>query len=1543
LPLSLSLNYNSRIWSRHGTSAVTFNAVNTWPYLGFTLSFGRIVTYPAGSNTKFVLIDSDGTRHYLGSGPGGTSTTYQTNDGSHITYVGTATGGGTLYYNNGITKSVWMVNNRLLVSQIQDSNGNYITISYASQSFPSCQSGAGFQWKQAISSITDTLGRVVSFNYDSCNNLVSITGPDQGGTTSTIAQFDYNVTNVSNSFSGLTIENRPTGNVVELSHIYFPQTQTGYKFSYSAYGMIYNVSMRKQMSIDQNGVISDGTEKAYVTFNYPTVASSLTDAPAFTQWTQYPAATSGGTATYSFTNGGTPGTNKTFTITRPDSSTVALTRSDASGVSFGLLTKTEGKNTGGGTMAKSELTYANDPGGQPQIQNVVSYDDTLSLNPPGTGNPVKVDFDYDSYGNVLNRREYGFKQSGQFVVRRRSRSVYKTDSAYLNAYLRSLVIESDVYDAQLDTNDANDVLIAKTTNTWDSYADMGNMENYGGNYGGGSAPPGYNTAYNNQSLTVRGNLTGQTIYSDVVTPVSMTYNKKIDIFGNVVQEQVSCCNLNTYVYSGTTNWSTPEQVIKGDPNGVHQTKLITHDFNTSLITEETDPNSQQTTFGYDNAGRLTQATLPTGETASRSYNDSTPSTSQSVSYDDGGTQRTVSSSTVYDGLGRVIQQVDANGGQVNTSYDAMGRVISVTNPFLAGGTPGPATSYTYDALGRVTVTTLPDTQTTQTSYNGPTVTLIDQVNRKTQRVNDGLGRLVTVNEQDVSTGSLNQATNYSYDYLNNLTQVDQGGQLRKFKYDSLGRLLYEKIPEQSATINDGTGTLWTGKYTYTSFNAISTKQDARGVIATYSYGTLNRLTQVSYNTVSGVTTAPTVTYTFDSDPTYGTTAQGMLVRVNVGTDYQERYTFDTSFRVASTIRTIGSRTYTTSYSYNQGSQLKQLTYPSSRAVNVTYDTQGRLSGLAEGGNGTTWLSSVSYNIAGQVTGDTLGNGVTEVFGYDTNRMQLTSQKAGTASPYTNRMNLTYSYQASAGQMGSGSTAGNAGQLMSISGTSTINGTTESATYTYDNLGRLVTSNQTSNGSSAQRRFSYDRWGNRTGVWDATSGGNQIQSITLQQSGGGPTNQIASVTSGSTINYTYDAAGNVTNDGAHSYGYDSENRIVTVDGGSTASYAYDHQNRRYKKTVGSTVTHYVWLGSRVLAEHNGSTGAVLIDYVYSGSRQIGKVTSGTPQYFLSDRLSVRLSLDSSGNVLGRQAHLPFGEDFGESGTQEKHHFTSYERDGETGADYGINRGYSSSVGRFQSADPYRPSGYLVNPRSWNRYAYSRNDPANRIDPLGLEDVPSLGSIDVSAGPPEGSISASAAATIGAIGEANVGQLLGGNESGGGAGEPAVGGEPPKDAKFSQEAFENCAEKLFIPKNASPAEKAFFEGALHDLITKMHPVSKDDLGKDPYGIYFDYTSRSKKDLGGVAGYDQTTPNIIYFANNYFTPDQWPNGFLSGPVGSPQYEFGSAVLYHEIGNWIAAKLHVTPKISPNNKEGDAGAEMELCMYGGYVNKDGKVYPTP
>jgi YD repeat-containing protein len=73
------------------------------------------------------------------------------------------------------------------------------------------------------------------------------------------------------------------------------------------------------------------------------------------------------------------------------------------------------------------------------------------------------------------------------------------------------------------------------------------------------------------------------------------------------------------------------------------------------------------------------------------------------------------------------------------------------------------------------------------------------------------------------------------------------------------------VTEQAATINDGTGTYWTTKYTYTDWGAMQTRTDACGVVTTYGYDNLHRLTSISYDTTNapGVDATNNVTYTYD--------------------------------------------------------------------------------------------------------------------------------------------------------------------------------------------------------------------------------------------------------------------------------------------------------------------------------------------------------------------------------------------------------------------------------------------------------------------------------------------------------------------------------------------------------------------------------------------------------------------------------------------------------------------------------------------------------
>ncbi len=168
---------------------------------------------------------------------------------------------------------------------------------------------------------------------------------------------------------------------------------------------------------------------------------------------------------------------------------------------------------------------------------------------------------------------------------------------------------------------------------------------------------------------------------------------------------------------------------------------------------------------------------------------------------------------------------------------------------------------------------------------------------------------------------------------------------------------------------------------------------------------------------------------------------------------------------------------------------------------------------------------------------------------------------------------------------------------------------------------------------------------------------------------------------STTGYSYDAGGNMTNDGFNTLTYDGESRVATAANGSaSATYTYDNNRLRVKKAVqNGTTTAYIFSGSKVIAEYeNGAAvGSPTREYIYSGGQMLAKVEGGTTKYYLKDRLSTRVVTDSGGNIIEQHGHYLFGEAWDDSGDKWK--FTSYERDAETGNDYAQARYYVNRLG------------------------------------------------------------------------------------------------------------------------------------------------------------------------------------------------------------------------------------------------------------------------
>lgn len=905
------------------------------------------------------------------------------------------------------------------------------------------------------------------------------------------------------------------------------------------------------------------------------------------------------------------------------------------------------------------------------------------------------------------------------------------------------------------TNGAGTQTFAQTKTTFDSYGSglisvTGVTHHDDTNFG-----VGYTTRCNPTSIS-------QLVGSSTYITTSMTYDMTGEIRSNTDANNNTTTLSYTDSFYSDNNANPPASYTPSAPTNAYLTTVTLpvigaqttgYYYGTGQMALSTDQNGATTyDHDFDSFSRPTEAVLPsggwnaiayTGQTQTDSYlgiTNGTPSTSCSSGcrHDE----------TTTDGLGRpnysyLVSDPDGET-TVATSYDTNSRVSSVTNPYRTAGNG--QDTYAYDWFDRVTQITHTDGTAINVfygalaSHNGGIATqlcssstyglgyqalTVDEAGKKREVWTDGFGRTIEVDEPD-SSNNLTKNTCYGYDLNNNLLQVVSAtGQTRTYTFDDLSRLTAVATPETYLN-----GTQYSTAYSYTKGgslcsgnpNSVCVRTDPRGITATYAYDGLNRVTSITYSDGT-----PTVTYCYDGNnstcisggysSSYG---KGRRTAMSDGSG-NTGWSYNSVGLVQTEQRTIAGIEKTISYGYNYDGSINSITYPSGRVVTYVVSGAQRATQVTDS-NGTQYAMSATYAptgtlvsaIYGQVSGGF--GGITETRSYN-NRLELTSIQASSANG--NVLNLAPCFTAFSISSNTPCSSSATGNNSGVTGIANSIDSNETQAFGYDNLNRISSgvTKSTSGNDCWGQGFTIDPVANLTGISIT-----QCSAGSLSVSTDGYNHLVAT-------GYTYDNAGDMTDDAANAYFYDAEHRLIQVNGtlgscsSATACYVYDGDGLRVKKSTG--LLYWRSTAGDALAESNLS-GGIQVERVFFAGRQIAAISSGTTvNYFFSDALGTNHTVtNATGTPCYDASFTPYGQEVLNPNISQtcspNYRFTGYEYDSETGNYYAFARYYSSRLGRFMTPDPAQ--GSQDSCQSLNLYAYTSNIPTSFSDPSGLDSCP-----------------------------------------------------------------------------------------------------------------------------------------------------------------------------------------------------------------------------
>ncbi len=350
----------------------------------------------------------------------------------------------------------------------------------------------------------------------------------------------------------------------------------------------------------------------------------------------------------------------------------------------------------------------------------------------------------------------------------------------------------------------------------------------------------YDATNNLQSITYANGTTQQYSYDplgeakQLIDAKGQASNYTYNTLGLVTGEQFADGTSLAFTYDARGNMTSAT-----DTQGKVTTFQYSNSSDPDLLTEVDYPDGTFLKYSYNTVGQRTQSIDQTGFTLQYSYD--ALGRLATLSQVTGNNSTTLVVQYTYDKASNLIQKDMGNGTRTIYTYDGDGNVLSITNYASAGGTVNSFDVYTYEALGN---------ELTDTNQDGKWVYTYDADSQLTDAVftpnstdPDGLTAQTIQYVDDPAGNRKSESVNgvittYTVNNVNEYTEATTNGVDTIYQYDANGNRTSEATGSDTTT------------YTFNGLNQL-TAITGPGVTASYAY---NAIGQRRSQTINGVAT-----------------------------------------------------------------------------------------------------------------------------------------------------------------------------------------------------------------------------------------------------------------------------------------------------------------------------------------------------------------------------------------------------------------------------------------------------------------------------------------------------------------------------------------------------------------------------------------------------------------------------------------------------------------------------------------------------------------